>query len=124
MKEVHAEFQPLTNLMNIVRAPHFSAAQKDASELCTRFGKDGLKAVQCIIAAHPNLSKSEKLEYEKAARQMFAGKKSDGSGQTYNASPSLGILDDSDAADDVSSEALKQQNGKATSGWGWFGRRG
>jgi len=129
-KEVVNELAPLSNLMNIVRAPHFSAAEKDATDLFSKYGKDGLHVVLCIVAANPSLSKTEKADYERAAKQLFSGHKDGGTGDV-GSGPHGGSKNGKGGSAGNNAPASKLKGmftmepatgGSATSGWGWFKR--
>ena len=55
------ELEPIANLMGMIRAPHFSAAEADARSLYDKFKGDGLKIVLATISFNPSWSKAEKV---------------------------------------------------------------
>jgi len=128
-REVVNELAPLANVMNIVRAPHFSAAEKDATELYQKYGKDGLHVVLCIVAASPSLSKTEKADYERGAKQLFASIKDGGAGDSGSGNNGSKAAKGGNAAKGAQAPKLNNMSiintatgGSATSGWGWFKR--
>jgi len=129
-KEVENELAPLANVMSIVRAPHFSAAEKDASELFHKYGNDGLHVVLCIVAANPSLSRTEKADYERAAKQLYSVQKdggasdsSSGPNSTANKNGKGGGGGGNGAQTKLGVSMMEPASGgSAMSGWGWFKR--
>jgi hypothetical protein len=68
---VEGELVYLRHLALIASCTHISGAEPDAKALFGKWGKDGLKIVNCLINSNPTMSKSEKQENIEFASKMF-----------------------------------------------------